>query len=233
MKYKNNPQDLNSYVAFQKRQLELAKKTEKEARKSIIEANLETWINHLPLHLRDAKPKNLNKEVLKKISSANLNKSFEKRLIISSSINADATFTAYSIIYGLISVGIVTPSEIRKTNLIDGYNNINGMFKSRDWKDYFFDYKAKVLLIETSSKSLTLMGPKGEEQFWKELDAFTINNDKLVIVTYNTDKEEESKNLFIPLITSDTEMNTKIIKKSVFIPLSQKEKTEDEQREIN
>ena len=111
--------------------------------------------------------------------------------------------------------------------MLDGYNNINGIFSARKWKEYFFSHDAKVLLVEGGSKSLTLLNSKGEDQFWRELIEFTRNNDKLVITTYATDEKERSKDIFIPSLTGEAELNYRLIKKSVFIPL-----TEEEEKEI-
>lgn len=232
MRYKNNPQNIDNYLEFQKRQLELSKQTENEARKMKINSNVEAWENNLPSFLKKAKPSNLSNSILSKIRSANLKPPYEKRMLISSSSPHSSTFVAYSIIHGLIQAGFVTPSEVRSTGLLDGYNNINGMFQSREWKDRFFDKKAKVLLIEGSSKSLTLMGPRGEEQFWRELDDFTRNQDKLVILTYILDNEEIEKKLFIPFLTNEKDLNSKLIRKSVFVSISESEEEQikNEQR---
>lgn len=232
MKYKNNPTNLNTYVAFQKRQLELAKLTEQESKRSKIEANLETWENKLPSILKRAKPANLRHETVKKIAAADLDEPFNKRILIKSDSPRVGTFTAFSIVHGLIQKGVATPSQIRRTNLLEGYNNINGMFQSRAWKDTFFDHKAKVLIVEGASKSLTNMAPKGEVQFWKELEDFTMNNDKLVIIVYNFDDEEGQKQVFSPFITSTEEINRKIIMKSIFVRLSEleEEHIKNEQR---
>lgn len=231
MRYNNNPADKKAFLEFQRRQLELSRQTENDARKMKIMSNIDRWEGTLPNVLKNAKPGNLPKSVVEIIRSTPLRPPYNKQLVISASNSTVSTFVAYSILYGLIQAGIATPSEIKKTSLLDGYNNINGMFGSRRWKDYFLDKKAKVLLIEGSSKSLTYLGPKGEDQFWKELNDFTRNEDRLVIITYTTDEAEREKDMFIPMLTSDSELNTELIKKSLFIPLLKKEEEEIETKQ--
>lgn len=227
MRYNNNPGNKEKYLSFQRRQLELSRKTAEDARKAKIVSNLDKWNILLPETLKMAKPNALHPNTLNKLRDINLKPPHEKSIVISSEHSASSTFTAYTIIYVLIKMGIVTPSQIKTTNLLDGYNNINGMFQSRQWKDDFFSKDARVLLIEGSSKSLTSMAPRGEEQFWKELQEFTRAKDKLVIITYATDDKEKNKGLFIPDFTNDKSINTDLIKNSVFIPL-----TEDEEEKI-
>ena len=100
------------------------------------------------------------------------------------------------------------------------------MFNSRTWKDYFFDNDAKVLVIEGSSKALSNLGSKGEDQFWREILEFTKNNDKLVIITYTTEPEERKKDVFIPFLTSDKTLNFRLIKNSLFVNINEDEEGE-------
>lgn len=231
MRPNNNPKNKKSLLDFQRRQLELSKMTENDAKKMKIESNIEKWEDSLPKVLKIARPNSLPKELLEKIKTVNLKPPYDKQILISSNNPTVSTFASYAILNGLIRAGIVIPSEIRKTSLLDGYNNINGMFNARKWKDYFFDKKAKVLLIEGCSKSLTYMGPKGEDQFWKELNDFTRTREVLVIVNYNTDDVEKEKALFIPALTNDSELNSSIIKKTAFIQISEKEENDIETKQ--
>lgn len=231
MRYNNNPKNRKGLLDFQRRQLELSKQTEDDARKMKIASNVDKWEGSLPGILKQAKPGVLPKSLISKIKGTSLRPPYEKQVLISSSSSTVSTFVAYSILYGLIQSGIATPSEIKRTSLMDGYNNINGMFGSRRWKDNFFDKRAKVLLIEGSSKGLTHMGPKGEDHFWNELNDFTRSKDRLVIITYTTDNVERAKDLFIPTLTNDNELNTSLVRKSIFIPLTEEEeeKVDNEQ----
>lgn len=194
-------------------------------------SNIDKWEMNLPNPLKSAKPVNLSNTLINKIKATQFRPPYSKQTIITSGSSIVSTYVAYSILYALIQAGIATPSEIRKTSLLDGYNNINGMFGSRRWKDNFFDKKAKVLLIEGGSKSLTFLGSKGEDQFWKELNDFTRNEDRLVIVTYTSDNEEKKKNLFIPLLTNDSELNASLVRKSVFVPVTNEEEKEIEAKQ--
>lgn len=223
MKPNNNPKNRKGLLDYQRRQLELSRATEIDARKRKIRSNLEKWINSLPNELKVALPNNLHQETIEKIKRTQLKPPYDKQIIISSSEPATSTFVSYTIAYALLRSGQITPSEIKSTSLLDGYNNINGMFTARKWKEYFFDSKAKVLLIEGGSKALTLLASKGEDQFWRELLEFTRNNDKLVIITYTMNEEEQKKKVSIPLITSEYELNSRLIKKSVFISLTPNE----------
>lgn len=227
MKPNNNPKNRRGLLEYQRRQLELSNKTEEEARKRRVQANLDKWVNLLPGELRNALPRNLPETAIEKIKGTPLKPPYNKYTIVSAENITKAKFTSYAIIHALIKGGLVTPSEVKSTDILDGYNNINGMFNSRQWKDYFFNNNAKVLLIEGGSKALTLLGSKGEDQFWREIVEFTKNNDKLVIITYVTEADEREKEVFIPFLTSDKDLNFRLVKKSVFVKL-----TNEEEREI-
>lgn len=226
MQPKNNPKNVRALIDFQRRQLELSRKTEAAARKRRIEANLEKWTQSLPEELTSAVPASLPKPVIDKVKQTYLKPPYEKYTIISSENFATSRFISYAIIHALVKSGYVTPSEIKKTDIMDGYNNINGMFSSRQWKDYFFNSNAKILLIEGSSKSLTLLGSKGEDQFWREILEFTKNNDKLVLITYSINDDEKEKDVFIPFLTSDNTLNGRILKNSLFVRLTKDEEGE-------
>ena len=139
MRPKNNPKNRRGLLEYQKRQLELSKRTESEARKRRIESNLEKWVNSLPNELKKSMPNKLPKTLIEKIKGTSLKPPYNKYTIVSAEDISTARFTSYSIIYALIQGGFVTPSEVKITDIMDGYNNINGMFNSRQWKDYFFD----------------------------------------------------------------------------------------------
>lgn len=226
MKPRNNPKNIQGFIDYQRRQLELARQTENDARQRRIESNLEKWTHSLPSELRNATPNRLPKSVIEKVKNTYLKPPYEKFTIISSENLASSRFVSHSIIHALLKGGIITPSEIKTTDIMDGYNNINGMFNSRQWKEYFFDNNAKVLLIEGSSKSLALLGSKGEDQFWREILEFTKNNDKLVIITYSTNEEEQVKDVLVPFLTSDKDLNFRVLKKSSFVRMNRSEERE-------
>ena len=226
MKPRNNPKNVQGFIDYQRRQLELARQTEKDARQRRIESNLEKWTHSLPSELRNATPNRLPKSVIEKVKNTYLKPPYEKFTIISSEDLASSRFVSYSIIHALLKGGIITPSELKTTDIMDGYKHINGMFNSRQWKEYFFDNNAKVLLIEGSSKSLALLGSKGEDQFWREILEFTKNNDKLVIITYSTNEEEQVKDVLVPFLTSDKDLNFRVLKKSSFVRMNRSEERE-------
>lgn len=226
MKPRNNPKNVQGFIDYQRRQLELARQTEKDARQRRIESNLEKWTHSLPSELRNATPNRLPKSVIEKVKNTYLKPPYEKFTIISSEDLASSRFVSYSIIHALLKGGIITPSEIKTTDIMDGYKHINGMFNSRQWKEYFFDNNAKVLLIEGSSKSLALLGSKGEDQFWREILEFTKNNNKLVIITYSTNEEEQVKDVLVPFLTSDKDLNFRVLKKSSFVRMNRSEERE-------
>ena len=226
MKPRNNPKNVQGFIDYQRRQLELARQTENDARQRRIESNLEKWTYSLPSELRNATPNRLPKSVIEKVKNTYLKPPYEKFTIISSEDLASSRFVSYSIIHALLKGGIITPSEIKTTDIMDGYKHINGMFNSRQWKEYFFDNNAKVLLIEGSSKSLALLGSKGEDQFWREILEFTKNNNKLVIITYSTNEEEQVKDVLVPFLTSDKDLNFRVLKKSSFVRMNRSEERE-------
>lgn len=232
MRYNNNSKNRQQYLEFQKRQLELSKQTAEQSKQSKIKSNLDKWNIYLPEALKIAKPQALHEATIAKLREIDLKPPHDKSIVISSKHATSSTFTAYSVIYALLKMGIATPSQIRSTSLMDGYNNIHGMFESKKWKYDFFSKDAKVLLIEGSSKSLTSMAPRGEEQFWSELKEFTRYKERLVIITYVTDDKERNKDIFIPNFTNDKSINTDLVRNSVFIPLSEveEEKIRSEQR---
>lgn len=217
----NNPKDRQSLLDFQRRQLELDGETKMRAKQEIIKGNISNWRERLPKSLLNALPENLDKDTQEKIRNSNLQPPFTKRILISGKSSPVMSFVSHSILHWLLKMGIVTPSQIKRTSVLDGYNNINGMFTSRKWKDDFFSSNAKVLVIEGCSKALTYLGPKGEDQFWKELDDFTRNNDILVIMNYTRD-DSESK-AFIPALVNENDYNKSLVFKSTFINLTEKE----------
>ena len=222
MRYNNNPKNRRALVEFQKRQLELANRTEEEARKRRIAGNLEAWSDKLPDSLKMAKAQTLHSLTIKRIQNA-LKNAKDKHIIITGSESAYPVYVVHTILYELIKMGMVTPSEIRKTSALDGYNNINGMYESRLWKEHIFDNKAKVVVIEGSSRGLIRLGNRGEDQFWRELieDAKVYN--KLIIITYTLDESEMEQEIPIPTLTSEMELNNSIVKNSSFIQLSDEE----------
>lgn len=223
MKANNNPKNRRALLEYQKRQYELATSTEMEARNRIIQSNIEKWNDQVPQAMRFAVPKNLHTKTIEKIKKVPLRPPFTKNIVISAEEITNATFTAYAILSALIRSGVATPSQIKVTSILDGYTNISGMFNSRQWKEYFFDNDAKVFLIEGGSKYLTRLNSRGEDQFWRELIEFTRNNDKLVIITYATDESEREKDVFIPSLTGEPELNFRLVKRSVFVPLGKEE----------
>lgn len=226
MKANNNPKNRKGLLDYQRRQLELSNITEGEARTRRIQSNIDKWVGLLPQGLKTALPKNLHKTTVDKIKNTPLRPPYDKHIIISAEDITTATFTSYAMLYALIQGGYATPSQIKTTSLLDGYNNINGMFSARKWKEEFFDPNSRVLLVEGGSKALTMLGSKGEDQFWRELTEFTRNNDKLVIITYATDEEEQKKDVFIPALTAGSELNFRLIKKCVFVRLTENEEEE-------
>lgn len=232
MKANNNPKNKRGLLDYQKRQLELSRITEDDARKRRIEANIEKWSILVPREYKNAKPGNLTPEIIDKIKNTPIKPPYDKFIIITAEDVTNATYTAYATIYALIKGGLITPSEVKTTSIMDGYSNIHGMFSSRNWKDYFFDHSSQLLLINGVSKSLAKLGSKGEEQFWRELVEHARDNSKLVIITYATDGEERDKDVFIPFMTSNKELNTTMIMKSMFVKLNKKEEEEikNEQR---
>lgn len=235
MKPNNNPKNRRGLLEFQRRQLELSNLTENEARKRRISANLDRWVDFLSPDLKNAVPQKLPKSLIDKIKYTSLKQPYDKFTLISSDEIETSKFTSYAIIHSLMKNGYVTPSEVKITDIMDAYNNVNGMFGSRQWKDYFFGDNAKLLLVEGSSKSLSLLGSKGEEQFWRELLEFSKQNEKLVIITYIVDKMEKDKGTFIPLLTNDSELNSRVLRKSTFVKLTTEEEGEIkiEQRKTN
>lgn len=232
IKAKNNRKNKRGLLDYQKRQLELTRLTEEESKRGRIRANMEIWDQLVPQEYKNAIPQKLPMETINKIKETQMKPPYDKFIIISAKDVTNATFTAYTMIYALLKQGLISPSEIQSTSIMDGYINIHGMFNSRYWKETFFNKSAQLLLVNGTSKSLTKLGSKGEEQFWRELIEHCRNNDRLTIITYATDDLEEEQGVFIPLMTSNKELNTTIIKKSLFITLTNKEEEEitDEKR---
>lgn len=235
IKPNNNPKDRKSLLEFQKRQLELDRITKEKARKETIKDNLAKWVSLLPSHMKIANPSNILPETLEKLKNLNLRAPYEKKVLICGKNSNHLKFLSNVIVYALIKSGKATPSQVKRTSLIDGYNNINGMFASRNWKDKFFNRNSKVLIIEGCSKSTAYLGMKGEEQFWSELDDFTREQDILVILQYNTEQEESEKEILIPTISANDKFNKGIIMGSTFLKLTENEEKniETKQKSIN
>lgn len=235
VKPNNNPKDRKSLLEFQKRQLELDRITKEKARKETIKDNLAKWVSSLPIHMKAANPANVLPETLEKLKNLNLRAPYEKKVLICGKNPNHLKFLSNVIIYALIKSGKATPSQVKRTSLIDGYNNINGMFASRNWKDKFFNRNSKVLIIEGCSKSTAFLGMKGEEQFWSELDDFTREQDILVILQYTTELDESEKEVLIPTISANDKFNRGIIMGSTFLKLTENEEKniETKQKSIN
>ena len=246
IKPNNNPKNRQAYIDFQRRMLELEKKTRIQARKETIKRNIENWVSMLPENLKNAKYDEIPVSVKNKIYKGKVPEDkqspiwgaikppFDKRIIIYGTNPYPLSFVTYSLVRGLIKSGRITPSQVKRTSLLDGFNNINGMFNSRSWKDNFLDPNAKLLIIEGCSKELLSLAPKGEEQFWRELDDFIRNQDVLVILNYLTSEEEKEKELIIPILSNDEKYNKKLILKSAFLKLEENEEKEiDKKRKIN
>lgn len=232
MKGNNNPRNNKRYLEFLKMQREMIARTEDEARQNRIQNNMERWMRQVPEALRGAKPQNLHEDTIEKIKGTSLTYPYNKYVLISGSSTIPPTYTTYAILHELIRTGHISPSEIKMTSLIEGYNNIHGMYEARAWKNYFFDEKAKVLIVEGASKSLTHLASKGEDQFWRELYEFTRYGNRLLIITYITDEPEQEQRVLIPSLTSERELNTRLVGKCSFIRLTkeEEEKIHDEQR---
>lgn len=235
VKPNNNPKDRRSLLEFQKRQLELDRITKEKARKETIKDNLAKWVSLLPSNMKAANPANVLPETLEKLKNLNLRAPYEKKVLICGNNPNHLKFLSNVIVYALIKSGKATPSQVKRTSLIDGYNNINGMFASRNWKDKFFNRNSKVLIIEGCSKSTAFLGMKGEEQFWSELDDFTREQDILVILQYTTEQDELEEEMLIPTISANDKFNRGIIMGSTFLKFTENEEKniETKQRSIN
>lgn len=224
MRPKNNPKNRRTLVEFQRRQLELSKETEADSRKRRIQANLENW--EVNVSMPNAKPKNLG-TLLEKVRKLPLSEPYGKFIVITSDNIKTSKFSAYAIIYGLIQKGQLAPSEVKETTLLEGYNNINGMFSSRKWKESIFNQKTKAVIINGASSELSFLANKGEEQFWRELLEFTQNQDKIVIINYKTNEDEKGKSCFIPELTTEKGLNAKIVKQSSYLFVTKEDKLND------
>lgn len=235
VKPNNNPKNRKGLLEFQRRQLELDRITKNRAIKETIKDNVSKWVAFLPSNMKNATPSNVLPETLEKLKNLNLKAPYEKKVLIYGNNSHHLGFMSNVIVYALINSGKATPSQIKRTSLIDGYNNINGMFASRKWKDNFFHKDSKILIIEGCSKSTAYLGMKGEEQFWRELDDFTREKNILVILQYTMEKEELEKEAIIPAISADDKFNKGIIFSSTFLKITENEEKhiESKQRSIN
>ena len=185
--------------------------------------------------MKAANPANVLPETLEKLKNLNLRAPYEKKVLICGNNPNHLKFLSNVIVYALIKSGKATPSQVKRTSLIDGYNNINGMFASRNWKDKFFNRNSKVLIIEGCSEATAFLGMKGEEQFWSELDDFTREQDILVILQYTTEQDESEEEMLIPTISANDKFNRGIIMGSAFLKITENEEKniETKQRSIN
>ena len=225
-KANNNRKNKRGLLEFQKRQLELAMETEEETRKHRIESNLETWNAWLPEEHRIALPNKLHPKTIEKIKEASIKPPYNKFIIITSKDATTSMFTSYAIAHALLKQGLISPGEIKDTFITDAYSNIHGMFDARYWKSFFFEKTGCLLQINGLSKALTKEGRKGEEQFWRELIEHSRYNNRLVIITYIEDDEENALENFVPLLSSNKFLNNELIKKSLPIKLSNEEEEE-------
>lgn len=209
----NNSTDMDGYNKFMKRQQELARKTEEKTRRIRIEKNLDAWETMLdyPWNIADmsyfsGRPVELATEAI--------NSKQMQSFIVMSGEKGGKTFFTHALIKEYIKAGLITPSQIRITDIREGITSINGMFKAREWKDKFFDPKAKLLVVEGCSEEFAQLKLKDQDQFWAEVFAHCQENKKILIITYSLSEEEEKKDLLLPSITLNKGFNVRAVKNS-------------------
>lgn len=223
---KNNDTDIKAYEEFMKRQQKLARRRKESLRDLRIEKNLEEWGVLLEHPWDKADMKYFTGRPVDLVNAAIKNRKLESFIVLSDK-EGGKTFFTYALIKEYIKEGLVTPSEIRKTDIREGISHINGMYKSKDWKDNFFDKDAKLLVVEGCSADFTNLNLRNQDQFWNEVFKHCEENKKALIVTYTTNAYEEEGDIIIPALTQNKEFNVSVVMNSKVARVSEETRNKD------
>lgn len=216
---KHNKGDSKKYEEYLNEQKKLIQNIEKQRYQTIVNENLKKWDILIGSPWNKANLNLFNNEFLQKVKFI---KNGLSPVLLQTQNNKSAVILTYSLIRYYIQQGFLTPSEIRFTKIYDAYENINGMFQSRKWKDMFFDEKAKLFVIMGTSKQMTELGKKGDLQFWGEFIEFIKNTDKTFIIIYDIDEEELNKTIdsYIPQLSESRKYNKEILAKANIVQIT-------------
>lgn len=216
---KNNPTDMDAYREYMRQERLELQKLEKEKEIKRLKKNLEDWTesldwpwNQADLRFFQGRPVEIVNEELKhgKLRS----------FVMLGGANRGKTFLTYAVVKRFLQMGLVTPSQIRRTTVREAASNINGMFQSREWKDNFFSKDAKLLIVEGASREQSQLSDKSIERFWRELNDFCKQTEAKVIITYLTDEEETNKINILPVLTIDNKFNLKFLQTMKFLEIT-------------
>lgn len=215
----NNPTNLKSYRDFMREQNARYSQIEKKIKNVRSVENLKEWNvmlkwpwNQADIDFFQGRPKTQAEEA---IATGRLNS-----FVILGGVNRGKSFYTHALVKEFIKNGLLTPSEIRWTSIREGAENINGMFKSREWKDKFFHKDAKLLVVEGCSRDFTMLGHKDNDRFWNELNEFVKEGNRYVIINYSLSSDEETQETILPIISAKKEISFKMVKGSTFVLVS-------------
>lgn len=219
-KIKHNPTNQSDYLNFLRQQRTNFKNQAMNVKNDRIKDNLQVWLDSLEFPWNQADLSFFAGKTLQDVNSL-----LQTNKITSFSITSPPgygkTFLLYAIIKEYLKRGLLTPSEIEFTTIRDAYVNINGMFQSREWKDRFFNPRAKLYVIEGCSLDFTYLKMKGQLEFWGEFLAMIREYNKHFIVTYTMNPSEiQSGGKFVPKLHPDNKPNFDIVRQTNRIMLT-------------
>lgn len=236
MKKASNRNTPNYKKFFEEEALRKKQIAEREQRVRLerMKANLKTFLEDTPDVLVDVSYRMLPDTIKKGIIDLKMKENPDKYILITSGSKVANRMVGHALVRGFIESGKITPNEVRRTSLIEAYDNATGMFTERDWKEYFFDYSAKLVIIDGISASMARLHHRNESQFWREFMEFARQNELIVILMYDTHEADNSHDRVgvIPTLSGIKELNKELLIQSRYLRLSreEEEKLHDEQR---
>lgn len=211
----NNPTNLDTYNEFKRRQQELFNEVKNDSRESRIESNLQTWLDSLEWPWNQADLSFFSGRPVELINES-IAESGLSSLVIVGEEGKGKTFLSYAVIKEYLKAGLLSPSEIKMTTASKGAENINGMFKSREWKENFFDPSAKLLVVESLSMDPSRDELKQMNRFWREF-YYHVRENKINFIVIHSEglelpKDKKLQNKGLPVFTSDNNFNLALMK---------------------
>lgn len=215
----NNPTNVDAYQKFMKEQLALYAKVEDKTKGIRSAENLKEWNvmlnwpwDQADIDFFQGRP---HEQAAEAVASGRVNS-----FIVLGGENRGKSFYTHALVKEYIKAGLLSPSEIKWTTIREAAENVNGMFNSRNWKDSFFDKKAKLLVIEGCSRDFAALGHKDNDRFWNELNEFAKEGNRHFIINYSLAKDEEAKETVLPILSAKKEVSFNMVKNATFVIVS-------------
>lgn len=219
----NNPTDMDSYRKYQEEQRKMLVSIENKTRNMRSAQNLRDWNETLsfPWNKADMNffigaPRAKAAEMLTKYNIEN--KIISSSIVLSES-GRGKTFYTHALIKEYIKRGMLTPSEIRTITIREGVENINGMFKSRAWKDDVFGKGVRLIVIEGCSRDFAAIQHTHNDRFWSEMVEFQKEEGKGIIINYTYFPDEITKDGVFPTVSNNRDLSFRLSKDLNFMEI--------------